>query len=102
MDQPVAAGLGQPVHLGHDLRGELDAVRHDLLAVLVVLAARRLGVQQLAAGIGLGEFPGSLVLELVDAAHATAVAGIPFLLGHLGQRLALPGRQLAGGFAEPA
>src|SRR5687768_18302252 len=40
VDQSVAAGLGQPVHLGHHLWGELDAVRHNLLAVLVVPAAR--------------------------------------------------------------
>src|SRR5262249_34595788 len=91
VDQPVAAGLGQPVHFGHHTWGELDAVRDDLLAVLVVPAARRLGVQELAAGVRLGELAGALVLELVDAAHAAAVAQrFPFLLGHLGQRLALP------------
>src|SRR5216684_5977937 len=98
MDQPVSTGLGQPVHLFHHLWGELDAVRDDLLAILVVPAAGRLGVQKLAAGVGLGEFPGVLVFELVDAAQAAAVAQrLPLLLGHLGERLALPERQVLGG-----
>src|SRR5687768_18606441 len=88
VDQSVATGLGEPVHLGHHLWGELDAVRHDLLAVLVVPAARRLGIQKLAAGVGLGELAGALVFELVDAAHAAAIAELlPLLLGHLGECL---------------
>src|SRR5437899_892434 len=74
MNQAVGAGLGQPIHLGHDTWGELDAIRHDLLAVPVVPATRRLGVQELAAGVGLGELAGALVLKLVDAAQAAAVA----------------------------
>src|SRR5882757_11378649 len=102
MDQPVGAGLGEPVHLFHNLWGELDAVRHDLLAVLVVPAARGLGVQKLAASVGLGQFPGALVFELVDAAHAAAVAQrFPLLLGHLGERLALPERELIFGGGPP-
>src|SRR5262249_27065935 len=91
--------------LGHHSWGELDAIRHDLLAVLVVPAARRPGVQELAAGVGLGQFPGALVLELVDAAHAAAVAQrLPLRFGHLGERLALPERRLllGGGAAGPA
>src|SRR6185312_767959 len=103
VDQAVGTGLGEPVHLGHHSWGELDAIRHDLLAVLVVLAARGLGVEQLAAGVGLGELAGALVFELVDAAHAAAVAQrLPLLLGHLGKRLALPERQgLLGGGGSP-
>src|SRR6185312_8293148 len=103
VDQAVGTGLGEPVHLGHHSWGELDAIRHDLLAVLVVLAARGLGVEQLAAGVGLGELARALELELVDAAHAAAVAQrFPLLLRHLGQRLALPERQgLLGGGGSP-
>src|SRR5580700_5164381 len=105
MDQPVGAGLGEPVHLLHNLWGELDAVRDDLLAVLVVPAARGLGVQELAASVGLGQFAGALVFQLVDAAHAATVAQrFPLLPGHLGQRLPLPERQqlLGGGSAAGA
>src|SRR5260370_23810867 len=95
MDQAIAAGLGQPVHLGHHLWSELDAVRDDLFSVLVVLAARRLGVEQTAAGVGLREFAGALVFELVHAAHAAAVANrFPLFLRHLGKRFALPETQL--------
>src|SRR6202011_2526358 len=94
----VSTGLGEPIHLGHYLWGQLDAVGHDFLAILVVPAARGLGVEQFAAGVGLGELAGALVFELVDAAHAAAVADrLPLLLVHLGERLALPERLLLGG-----
>src|SRR5689334_14845003 len=50
--QPVAAGLRQPVEAADVAGGELHAIRHDFLAVLVILAAAVAEVELLAGDIG--------------------------------------------------
>src|SRR3546814_1487688 len=78
-DQAIGTGLGQPVHLAHLGRGELDAVGHQFLALRVITALAGGAVQQLAGDVGLLQRAGRLVLEAVEAAFAAAVAQrLPF------------------------
>src|SRR5947209_120292 len=65
--------------------------------MFIVGAAAGLEVEQLAGGAGIKKFPGILVLELVEAASATAVAQrFPFLPGHFGERFGFPKGRIFG------
>ena len=73
------------------MRRELHAIVHLRRAVLVVLAAAGLVVEQPAADVGVVGAVGALLLELVEAAAAAAVAqALPFGTRHLVHRLAPP------------
>ena len=91
VDQAVGAGLRQPVDGGHDFGRQLDADRHELLAVWVVLALAGLVVEQLAVKFRHVEVAGGFVFELHQAAFAAAVAeGFPLRIGHFVELLGFP------------
>ena len=87
--QPVAAGRRQPGDAVDVARGERDAVLHLRGAVVVVVAAAGVVVEQPAADVGVEGAVGALLLQLVQAAAAAAVAqALPFGLRHVAHRLA--------------
>ncbi len=52
MDQFVGAGFRQPIDAAEISRGQLHAIRHDVLAIGVVLAAAAAKIELLAGDIG--------------------------------------------------
>jgi hypothetical protein len=69
-------------------RGQPQAIGHHRAAVAIVGTARGLDVEQAAGDIGVIDLAGVLVLQLVEAALATAVAqGLPLVAGERGDGL---------------
>ena len=74
LHEPVGAGRRQPGEAAHALRRELHAIRHEAAAVLVVLAAAALPVEQLAGDVGPGDLAGVDVFQLVQTAPPAPIA----------------------------
>lgn len=92
-DETIGTRRRQPcVCLLHDLvHVELDAVRHMLPSVLIVLALAGAVIEQFAGDVRPEDFAGILVLELVQAAAAATIAqGVPFHIGQCIERLCFP------------
>src|SRR5882724_9997680 len=93
--QPIGAGLGQPIEAPDIARRQLYAIRHQLLTVLIILAAAVPEIELAAGDIGEVQLAGIRVPQLLQAAAAAAVAQtLPLLLGHLTERDGLPERLL--------
>lgn len=87
----IGAGGGHPGEVLHLMRGELDAVGHELFPLGVVGAAAALRIKQLAGDVGGEHLSGLLVLEAHQTAAPAAVAeAFPLLLGHLPQSFDFP------------
>ena len=90
-DQTVGASRRQPGELLDLVGGQLDAVRHQALAIRVVGAAAGLAVEETAGDVGPEDRPRLPFLKLVEAAASAPVAErFPLRFGHLGERPAAP------------
>jgi hypothetical protein len=72
-DQPVGAGDGQPAELANRGRRQFHAVENLAVTVLIIAAAAGPAVKQPAANVREVNLARILVLELDEAASATAV-----------------------------
>ncbi|CAH1653976.1 hypothetical protein BOSEA31B_11006 [Hyphomicrobiales bacterium] len=92
-DEAIGAGRRQPGQAAHLLRRQGHAIGHLLRTVRIVPAAAGTGIEQATADIGREDAPGLLVLELDEAAAATAVAKrLPLLGRHGFERRGAPER----------
>ena len=74
-------------HLTDKPRGEPEAIGHEGLAMAVIPAAGRAGLEKLAGDVSMGDFARFVVFQLVEAAAAAAVAqGLPFFSRQFGER----------------
>src|SRR5665213_1328886 len=81
--QPIAAGRRQPRQARHILRRQRLAVGYALVTVRVVAATARVAVEQMTCHVRPCDLAGVFVLELVEAAAATAIAKrLPFGSAH--------------------
>ncbi len=93
--QPIGAGAGHEGQVGDIRRGDLHAIRYQLLPVLVASAATAERIEQVAGDIRMQDRPGILVLQLDQTAFAASVAErFPLRIGHLGQSFRAPERLL--------
>ena len=92
LPQPVGAGGRHPIDDSVDVVGiEDDAVGNDLRARLVVAAAAEFKVEQPAGDVGELDILRAVLLELEQAAKATAVAqGLPLAAVQVLERETFP------------
>src|SRR5580698_11558324 len=74
MQSSVGAAEGHPPQVIDVAGREFDAVRHVALAVLIVVAAAGVGIEQLAVYPGRDDLAGVLVLEADQTAKSASVA----------------------------
>ncbi len=96
-DQAVGAGIRQPVDLADIARRQPHAVRHQFLAMRIILAPAIAQIELPAGRVGEEELAGIIVDQLVETAFAAAVAqAFPLRPGHLAELGRLPKRQGIG------
>ena len=91
-EQMVRTGPRQPIGVQVEVVGPQDkAVRHEMMAVLVMSAAAGFVVEQPAGDPGERDFTAVLVFQLVQAAFSATIAQcFPLLLGHLVEGFPFP------------
>src|SRR5262249_49746917 len=92
-DEAIGARRRQPVDAAHQFRRQRDAIWHVALAVLVVGTLAALAFEHETGDIGEIGVAGLLLLQLDEAATATAIAkALPLLRRERFEGLGLPER----------
>lgn len=90
----IGAGVRQPAVILGALRRDLEAIGHARLAVLVILAAAGVSVEQPAGDVGVIDPRRVLVLQLHQTATPAAIAErFPLGAGHGFERFGFPKKQ---------